>query len=100
MWWWGVWKLGDGCISLNNAVPFWNDDRGNTRDLLSFDSFKMFIKWLKTKENNSYENDHSGESNSNKSLKTFVEEKRMELKEKEKHQVELPLKGKDAQRGF
>lgn len=60
----------------------------------------MFIKWLKTKKNISYENDHSDESNSIKGLKTFLEGKRMKLKEKEKHQVEPSLKGKDAQKEF
>lgn len=62
-------------ISLDNAVLFWNDDIGRTRDLLSFNSFKILIKWLKTKANISYENDHSGESNSTKSLKTYRRKK-------------------------
>lgn len=43
----------------------------------------MFIKWLKTKKNISYENDHSDETNSIKGLKTFLEGKIMKLKEKE-----------------
>lgn len=61
----------------------------------------MFIKWgLKTKKNISYENDHSDESNSIKDFKTFLEGKRMKLKEKEKHQVEPSLKGKDARKEF
>lgn len=77
---------------------FWNDDIGRTRDLLPFNSFKMLLKWLK--RNISYENDHSGESNSTKSLKTFIEGKRMKLKQEEKYHVEIPLKGKDAQKGF
>lgn len=78
---------------------FWNDDIERTRDLLSFNSLKILIKWLKRKANISYENDHSGESNSTKSL-TFIEGKRMKLKPEEKHGVEIPLRGKDAQKGF
>ena len=98
LWWGAVWKLGDAYISSVNAVLFWNDDIGNTRDLLSFSSFKMFMKWLKTKKNISYKNDQSDESNSIKGFKT--KGKGMKLKEKEKHQVEPSLKGKDAQKEF
>ena len=60
----------------------------------------MLIKWLQRKENISYENDHSHKSNSTKSLKTFREGKIMKLKQEEKQHVEIPLKGKDAQKGF
>lgn len=79
---------------------FWNDNIGKTKDLLPFNSFKMLVKQLNRKENISYENDHSGESNSAKSLKTFIEGKRMKLKQEEKHHVEIPLKGKDAQKEY
>jgi hypothetical protein len=46
----------------------------------SLNLLKMFLKHLKTNENISYKNSYLGASNSAKSLKTFVEGKRMKLK--------------------
>lgn len=40
----------------------------------------MLIKWLNTKENVSYENNHSGESNSRERFKPFVEGKILKLR--------------------